>query len=131
MGSGLCQPPLYPVNTIIIHELELPVQVGVPDAERARPQRLLVSVEMDIDFTAAVASDNLSQTVDYHAVVEYLRRLPAGRQWKLIETLAAEIADTLLREYSLKAVSVEIKKFIYADTAHVGVRVKRAADAKA
>ena len=115
------------MGTIVIQELELQVRIGVPEAERARPQRLIVSVEMRADFAAAAAADDLSQTIDYHAVVEYLRRLPEGRQWKLLEALAVEIADTLLRDHPLEAVSVEIKKFIYADTRHVGVRVEREA----
>ena len=42
-------------------------------------------------------------------------------------TELGEIADTLLRDHPLEAVSVEIKKFIYADTRHVGVRVEREA----
>jgi len=37
--------------------------VGVSDEERARPQRLLVSLVIDYDFSAAAAGDDLSRAL--------------------------------------------------------------------
>ena len=41
------------MDTIAIEDLEVWFHVGVPDEERAHAQRLLISVEMDLDFRAA------------------------------------------------------------------------------
>ncbi len=41
------------MSQISIVDLEVFYRVGVPDAERAHPQRLLLTVEMDFDFSAA------------------------------------------------------------------------------
>ena len=41
------------MSQIRIVDLEVFYCIGVTEAERARPQRLLISVEMDFDFSAA------------------------------------------------------------------------------
>lgn len=114
-----------PPDLITIADLEVLFHVGVPDAERAQPQRLLVSVEMATDFTAAAAHDNIAATIDYHAVTRRLRALGEGRSWRLIETLADEMAAVVLREFGPQRVRIEIKKFILPETRHVSVTVVR------
>lgn len=113
------------MDLIAIRELEVQYRVGVPDAERAHPQRLLLDVEMELDFTAAAGSDDLTCTIDYYAVSRRLLALGEGRSWKLIETLAVEIATLVLQEYPARRVTVEVKKFILPETRHVSVRVSR------
>lgn len=113
------------MDTICIEELEVFYRVGVPDEERARPQRLLVTVYLGTDFAGAVAGDDLAGTIDYFAVCQRLLGLGEGRSWRLIETLAVEIADLVLEEFGAPRVTVEIKKFIIPETRHVGVRVTR------
>lgn len=112
-------------DRILIDELEVFFRVGVPDEERAEPQRLLISVEMETDTAAAAAGDDLSLTVDYYAVVCQLRELGVGREWKLIETLAADVADLVLGRRLVSSVAVEISKFIITDTRRVAVRIRR------
>lgn len=112
-------------DTIVIQDLEVRYRVGVPDEERAHPQRLLLTVEMERDFTAAAAGDDLRETIDYYAVSRRLLALGDGREWRLIETLATDIATLILGEYGAKAVLVEVKKFILPEAAHVAVRLRR------
>jgi dihydroneopterin aldolase len=99
-------------------------RVGVTEQERATPQRLLLTVEMDVDFAAAARSDDLSQTIDYFAVSERIRQWGASKNWKLIERLAAEAAELILAEFNPSAVAVEVKKFVLADTAYVAASLK-------
>lgn len=113
------------MDSIVINKLEVFYRVGVPDAERTEPQRLLLTVEMDRDFTAAAVGDDLAATIDYYAVTQRLLRFGEGRSWKLIETLAEEIARTILNEFRPEAVRVEVRKFIIPETRYVAVRVER------
>lgn len=113
------------MDTIIIEELEVFYRVGVPDEERARPQRLLLSVEISHDFTAASKRDDVRATIDYHAVAQHLRSLGEGREWRLIETVGVEIAEWILREFGALGVTVEVRKFILPQTRHVAVRLTR------
>jgi dihydroneopterin aldolase len=112
-------------DSITLTDLEVHYHVGVPDAERAQPQRLLLTVEMQHDFTRAAASDDLRETIDYYAVSRRLLALGEGRSWKLIEKLAADIAAMVLADFGAAAVTVEVKKFIIPEARHVSVRLSR------
>jgi dihydroneopterin aldolase len=111
------------MNQIIIKDLTVMYRVGVPDAEREQPQKLMITLVMDYDFSAAAKKDDISKTVDYALVSQRLLRFGERRNWKLIETLASEIAETLTREFRLTSIQVEIKKFIIPEAKYVAVRV--------
>ena len=111
------------MSKISIVDLEVFYRVGVPDAERARPQRLLLTVEMEGDFSAAAKTDSLAATIDYFAVTQRLLKFGEGRSWKLIEKLAADIADMILSEFKSQSVNVEVKKFVIPQARHVSVVV--------
>jgi 7,8-dihydroneopterin aldolase/epimerase/oxygenase len=113
------------MDSIIISDLEVTYRVGVPDNERRYPQRLLVSVEMHDDFAAAVRTDDLNQTVDYFEVSQRLLNFGEGKEWKLIEKLAEDLARMVLVDFGPLSVSVEVKKFVVPQAQHVAVRVKR------
>lgn len=114
------------MDLITIADLEVFYCVGVPDAERAQAQRLLLTVEMAYDFSSAAVHDDVRTTIDYQAVTERLLNFGERRSWRLIESLAVEIADTILREFHPRAVAVEVKKFIIPQARHVAVHVERA-----
>ena len=114
------------MSQISIVDLEVVYHVGVPDVERVQPQRLLLTVEMESDFADAAKSDGIADTIDYFAVTRRLLKFGEGREWKLIEKLAADIADLLLKEFSPSAVTVEVKKFIIPQARHVSVTLTKA-----
>ena len=60
------------MDSILITDLEVHYCVGVPDEERAQPQRLQLCVELDHDFTRAAAADDLNETLNYFAVSRHL-----------------------------------------------------------
>jgi dihydroneopterin aldolase len=114
-----------PGDEIRIEELELMARVGVPDLERAEPQRLTVSITLQSGRAFGDLGDDLAQTIDYAAVCEDLRNFVAPRADKLIETLAHEMAEHLLRRFGLARVELELRKFVLPETRHVAVRVIR------
>ncbi|MBA3652149.1 MAG: dihydroneopterin aldolase [Chthoniobacterales bacterium] len=112
-------------DEIRIQELELLARIGVPAEERAQPQRLTVSMTLQPRHSFAQLSDNLARTIDYAAVCEEARSFVAGRQDKLLETLAHEMAGHLLRHFGLARIDLELRKFILPETKYVAVRVSR------
>jgi dihydroneopterin aldolase len=111
---------------ISIVDLEVFYRVGVPDAERAQPQRLLLTVEMESDFSKAARTDSIADTIDYFAVSQRLLKFGDGKSWKLIEKLAADIADAILSEFKAQGVTVEVKKFVVPQARHVSVSLAKA-----
>jgi 7,8-dihydroneopterin aldolase/epimerase/oxygenase len=111
------------MDRIVIQDLTVFFHVGVPEEERARTQRLELTIEMDHDFSGV--EDKLEGTIDYAAVSQCLLDYGQGRSWQLIETLAVELAEMILREFKPAAVTLEVKKFILPDARHVAVRVRR------
>jgi dihydroneopterin aldolase len=114
------------MSKITIVELEVYYKVGVSDEERARPQCLMLTLEMECDFTAAARSDRIDDTVNYYDVSRRLLAFGEGRSWKLIEKLASDIADTILAEYGPEQVTVEVKKFPIREAKCVTVNLTRA-----
>lgn len=119
------------MSYIKITDLEVRYRVGVPDAERDQAQRLLLTVDMESNISAAAASDDIGDTIDYYSVAQRLMQLGEGRSWKLIEKLAADIADLVLREFRPRSVTVEVTKFPIPQARAVSVRfTKRLADSE-
>ncbi len=115
-----------PHDEIRIEDLELKARVGVPDEERAQPQRLALSLLLQPRNRFSELGDDLARTINYAAVCEEVRGFVAGRQDKLIETLAHQLAEHLLGCFDLARVELEVRKFVLPETRHVAVRVARA-----
>ena len=114
------------MSRITIVDFEVFYCVGVTDEERAKPQRLLVTVDMNFDFSSAAVSDRIEKTIDYHAVAQDLLNFGEGRSWKLVEKLVANIGDHVLAEYKPQAVMVEVKKFALPQARYVAVSLAKA-----
>lgn len=113
------------MSRISLVDLEVFYCIGVPDEERARPQRLLITVDLDCDLTAAARSDRIEQTINYHSLAVKLREFGAKRSWRLLEKLTADLAEMILADFRPQAVTVEVKKFPIPQARHVSVTLTR------
>lgn len=109
------------MSNIKIIDLEVFYCVGVSDEERAKPQRLLLTLDMNFDFSVAAVSDRITKTIDYFEVAQKLLHFGDGRSWKLIEKVASNIAEMILTDFRPQGVVVEIKKFAVPQAAYVSV----------
>ena len=111
------------LNGIILHGYH-----GVLAHERRDGQRFLVDVELDLADEEAARTDRIDDAVDYRRVVERVRELSDGHVHDLLESFAANIADTLLAELAVEAVRVRVcKPDVQLDppVAYAAVRVER------
>jgi dihydroneopterin aldolase len=111
------------ISHIHIEQLEIHARVGVPDSERAQPQRLLLNVT--VWPKTSPRRDNIADTVNYSEVAASLKEFAAGRDYRLIETLAEETAGYLLVHFPLRKVAVEVRKFVLPDAQYVSVTAMR------
>jgi 7,8-dihydroneopterin aldolase/epimerase/oxygenase len=83
---------------------------GVFPEERQQGQPFVVDVSCELDLSAAAATDDLGQTIDYgqlaQAVVDDVERDPLN----LIEALAERIARTCLAYAAVQRVEVTVHK---------------------
>ena len=106
-------------------------ELGVHGAlaeEQTRPQPFEVDVELVVDLAPAGESDVLDDTVDYGAVCESVSRVIASERYRLLERLAARIAEVCRSDPRVERVVVEVRKVhppVRAMLDHVGVRVER------
>ncbi len=101
---------------------------GVLPEEQVRPQPFQVDVELIVDVTAAGASDELEDTVDYSAVCEAVSRVVTSEQYRLLERLATRIAEVCRADPRVVGVVVEVRKLhppVRTQLDYVAVRVER------
>ena len=87
--------------------LELAGRHGALEAERDGPQPFLYDVELELDEPA---SDELVQTADYREVVALIRDVSRSRQFHLLESLAATVANAMLARFPARSVQVRVRK---------------------
>jgi dihydroneopterin aldolase len=114
-------------HQIHIEQLEVFAHVGVPRAERAKPQRLALNISFWPVADLRDLHDAVKRTVDYSALCQEIKRFVAEQSPRLIETLANQIAAHLLRKFAIRKVSVEILKFVPIDAKYASVTVTRCA----
>jgi dihydroneopterin aldolase len=91
-----------------------------------------VDISVWTDLSLAAGTDELARTVNYGELAELAAGIVAGPPRNLIETVAGEIANTILTKYSVDAVDVTIHKpsapipLAFAD---VSVTIRRSAGA--
>jgi len=113
------------VDKIVVKDLEVDARIGVTEAERAGPQRLLITVELECDLAPAGRTDREYSTTPYDVVAEMIRKTAAERPRKLVESLAADIAKAILYRRLAQAVMVEVKKFSVPRSRYVSVQIYR------
>lgn len=83
---------------------------GVEPEERRDGQRFVVDVELHLRSSAAMASDDLADTVDYTRVAGIVREAIEGDPVDLLERLGAVIAERVLEDDRVARVAVTIGK---------------------
>ncbi|MGH2787473.1 MAG: dihydroneopterin aldolase [Actinomycetota bacterium] len=115
-------------DLIRIAGLRVMVRIGVSEEERTEPRPVAIDIDVHTDTSRAGKSDDLSDTVDYSAVISSITASVAGREIHLLEHLAAEIAELVLNTAFVERVAVEVSKEsppVEADVDSVAVRIER------
>tara|TARA_B100001113_G_C20910104_1_gene535291 strand:- start:58 stop:435 length:378 start_codon:yes stop_codon:yes gene_type:complete len=97
-------------DCIQLRGLRVVCVVGVLPEERERPQPIEIDIDIYTDLSAAGASDDLIDTVDYGAAAEAVTQTCLSSQAQLLEHLAQLIADDLLESTKVSLVDITIKK---------------------
>ena len=83
---------------------------GVLPEERTQGQFFEVDAELFCSLEPAAEDDELNKAVDYSLVYQNIREIVEGRQYRLIETLAARLAESLLARFPIEGVRIRVRK---------------------
>jgi len=105
---------------------------GAFPEENRLGQRFQVDVTLELDTRPAGESDDLDLTVNYAKVYEAAKEILEGEPVKLVETLTARLANTLLEQFEI--IDACVVKVIKPDPPipghydHVAVEIRRERD---
>jgi dihydroneopterin aldolase len=80
---------------------------GVLDHERREGQVFVFDVAVELDEPA---EDDIAATADYRDLVACVREVSDGTAFQLLESLAAAVADELMRRFPISGASVRVGK---------------------
>ena len=102
--------PVPPLDAVELRGLRARGRHGVLEAERELGQVFVVDLVLHLDTRPAGASDDLADAVDYAEVASRVHAVVAGEPVRLVEALAARIADAVLADVRVRAVDVAVHK---------------------
>jgi FolB domain-containing protein len=114
-------------DEIHIEQLDIFTRIGVPEKERANPQKLTVSISLWPYQQTSDLADHIERAVNYSTVAEETKNFVRDQSLSLIETLADRLASHLLKSFPIRRVTIELRKFALQDAKYVSVTVTRTA----
>ena len=112
-------------DEIHIEQLAVFTRVGVPEEERAKPQKLTVSISFWPYQQTSDFADHIERTVNYSTVAEETKNFLRDQSVSLIETLAERLASHLLKSFPIQKLTIELRKFVLPDAKYVSITVTR------
>ncbi len=104
---------------------------GVSPTEREIGQKLELDVEFHHDFTKAVVTDSLEDTVNYERVYAKVMETVENNRFSLLETLGDAICRAILKDFPVCSVKTTIRKLTLPfpnNLSHVELVVERKKD---
>ncbi len=84
---------------------------GVLSEEQSVGGKFEADVDIFTNFSEAAKKDSLKQTIDYQKVYAFMYKLALEKKYYLIEALATNIADELIKNFEqIEKVAVRVRK---------------------
>ncbi|MEF2552098.1 (5-formylfuran-3-yl)methyl phosphate synthase [Aurantimonas sp. A2-1-M11] len=110
-------------DRILVRNFTVPMEIGVYDHERGRTQKVRFSVEAEIEpLVADIRS--MADIYSYDLILDAIRALAARGHTDLVETLAVDLAETVLADRRIREVTVRVEKLELGPEA-VGIELTR------
>ena len=99
------------MDRITLSSMRYECRIGATEEERSLPQLLEIDLVMEADLSAATASDDLADTIDYSPLVTLTEQATESRSYTLLEGLAGTLASSALETAPrATAVTVRVRK---------------------
>ena len=95
---------------IFIRDMRLPVSIGIYDFELARPQAVVINVELLLGTPDREAEDSIANVLNYDVIHDGIAALAGSRHFNLQETLVEAILDLCLAQPQIVEARVSTEK---------------------
>lgn len=119
--------PGVPLDRISLRDHVREVEIGAFQAERGHLQRVRFNIVVEVAPQTGDIADDVDRILSYDRLTEAIAAELAAERLNLLETLAARIAERILREPQAMRVFVRIEKLDRGPGA-LGVEIVRARD---
>ncbi len=106
----LCGEVSVPADRIVLEGMQFYGYHGANPEERTLGQPYLVDLSVELDLRRPGASDRLEDTVSYTRLYRAVQAVLEGEAKNLLEAIAQAVADRVLAEFPVAAVTVRVKK---------------------
>lgn len=89
------------MDKIYVNKMEFYGYHGVFPEENRLGQRFNVDLTVSLDLKKAGTTDELEYSVNYGDLYHVCQQIVEGQPYKLVESVAEKIAETLLRDFPL------------------------------
>jgi len=115
------------IRHVFVRDLTLLALIGIHDAEKIKPQRIVVNIDLSVqEGSTGPLPDDISHVVSYEIIVKKCEAIVADGHVNLVETLAEKFADACLKDKRVVAARVRIEKpDIIPNARSVGVEIER------
>ena len=111
---------------IIIKNLILNIFVGIYEFEKKNKQRVRFNIEITTDPNMKPDNKDLSSIVDYNKIVNKIILLVENQHHELLEDLAENIFEKILKNNLVKKVKIKLEKIdILKDSESVGIEIEK------
>ena len=111
-------------SKILLDSLEVMTDIGFHDFEVGQPQRLLISVELWLEESAAPPTDDPVHAWNYDHLKNEVMRIAGERRYNLQESLVHAIFQRVAAYRGVKALRIKtVKPDVYPDAMGVGVEI--------
>jgi len=116
------------MDKILLEGIQLGIRVGTTEEERSEPQPCRLDLILRANLSQAGLSGSLDHTVDYVAILNCVEEICSERSFTLLEEIAQQICQSILKGFAVKEVKVRLSKTQpFSDKlSAVGVQFKRA-----
>jgi len=111
---------------IIIKDLVFNTFIGVHDFEKTKKQQIKFNLEIEISKDLKPNDHDLNSVLNYENVIELIKKTTNSYHHNLLETLAEEIFDNLLKNKSINKIKLKIEKpDVIKNTSSVGIEITK------
>ena len=119
------------MDIVFIEQLSVITTIGVYDWEQTIEQKLVFDIEMGWDNRKSAKSDDVNDCLSYADISETVIGHVEGQRFALVERVAEEVAELLLKKFNSPWVRIKLSKpGAVARAANVGVIIERGTNLK-